>query len=129
MKLALLLGCAALLGACSKGPSSASPPLLATESRLVESVYLDEWIQLGSGAPRCRVTRAEERLSEPTDLVAGRVPPDLRVLALTSECLSENGQPLSLEGALPSDMLLFLRDFRGTRSAPSVRTKLSMLES
>ncbi len=118
----------ALLG-CEARTAPGSDHAKAPQSRLVERVFLDEWLPLEGGRGRCRVTRAEERLTEPSEVPARQVPPDLRALALYTECQGRSGAPLSLEAALPEATLIFLRDQAGNRSAPSVRTKLSMLES
>ncbi|MFT3927273.1 MAG: hypothetical protein QM778_32310 [Myxococcales bacterium] len=110
------------LGTGRSQAAEASPP----QSRLTASVYLDEWLELGSA--RCRVTRAERVLTEPNQAGAPRVQPDLNVLALHTECTTAAGAPLPLESALSNDTLLFLRQGNATRRAPSLRTKLSSFD-
>jgi|GEM_PF-6301310 len=115
-----LSGCE-LVEAHPRAPESAPE-----QSRVLASVYMNEWLSLG--AARCRVTRAERLLTEPNDREPRRVSPDLKALALYTECTSPAGTPLTLEAALPGDTLVFLRQGQQARRAPSLRTKLSSLE-
>lgn len=103
----------------------ASPQKPRAEAKLIATAYLQEWLEVGSA--RCRVEHVEAQLTEPvSEGRDGRVVPDLQALALKVACENRSERPLSLDAALPSDALWFLRDAQGLPRAPSQRTKLSL---
>ncbi len=105
-------------------PTEAPAPRPAPN--VVAQVFLDEWLDVGSGA-RCRVEHAEQVLTEPLSEATGmRVLPDLHALSLSVVCKDRSDAYLPLDHALPRDALWFLRDEDGLPRAPSLRTKLNL---
>lgn len=114
---AALVAALALTCACDGRSSKRSRPAPA---QATTQVHLGEWFASGSG--RCRVSDADQRLTESASLPfpGARVKPDVAALDLSLLCENGLGAPARSREVLPIDALALLRDPAGRKHAARV---------